>query len=155
MALAVRLAAGGLGRTGDNPSVGCVLCDRDGNLVAAARTADGGRPHAEERALETAAGRAAGGTAYVTLEPCRERTTGEPSCSERLLEAGLARIVVAVRDVHPLGAGGSDRLEQHGLQVQTGLKSRAAAPLYRAFFERAKSAGKPTIHECDPSRVPL
>lgn len=139
MGHAIRLAREGLGRTGENPSVGCVICDPYGIPVAAARTADGGRPHAEELALDEAGETARGGTAYVTLEPCRERTSGAPSCSERLIEAGILRVVVSVRDIHPQGAGGLQRLAAAGLSVQIGLKAHAALPLYRDFFEHAKS----------------
>jgi pyrimidine deaminase RibD-like protein len=141
MAEAMRLAEAGHGRTGANPSVGCVICDRDGNVIAAARTGDGGRPHAEETALGSIGERARGGTAYVTLEPCRERSTGEPSCSERFVAAGVSRVVVAIEDEHPKGAGGHDRLRAHGLRVEVGLKRGRAARLYRAFFEHAKTQG--------------
>lgn len=141
MAEAMRLAEAGHGRTGANPSVGCVICDREGIVIAAARTADGGRPHAEETALEGMGDRAKGGVAYVTLEPCRQRSSGEPSCSERLVAAGVSRIVVAIEDEHPNGAGGLGRLRAHGLRVEVGLKQYRAAHLYRAFFEHAKTQG--------------
>jgi len=141
MGLALRLAEAGHGQTGDNPSVGCVICDRDGHVIAVARTADGGRPHAEETALESLGERARGGVAYVTLEPCRERSTGEPSCSERLVEAGVARVVVAIDDEHPNGAGGIARLRARGVRVEVGLKRGRAARLYRGFFEHAKTRG--------------
>ncbi|MEM6666279.1 MAG: hypothetical protein AAF638_07730, partial [Pseudomonadota bacterium] len=68
-----------------------------------------------------------------------ERSAGTPSCSEKLLAAGLARVLVAVRDVHPQGAGGLQRLQAAGLDVDVGLKREAALPLYRGFFERAMS----------------
>ena len=139
MGRALALAAEGYGRTGENPSVGCVICNRDGVPIAEARTADGGRPHAEEIALEAAGEAARGGTAYVTLEPCRERTSGAPSCSERLVAAGLGRVIVAIRDEHPQGAGGLDRLAGAGLAVEVGLKARAARALDRDFFEHAQS----------------
>ncbi|MCI4645537.1 MAG: bifunctional diaminohydroxyphosphoribosylaminopyrimidine deaminase/5-amino-6-(5-phosphoribosylamino)uracil reductase RibD [Hyphomonadaceae bacterium] len=139
MGRALRLACEGRGRTGENPSVGCVICTDNGVIIAQARTADGGRPHAEEIALESAGPAARGGTAYVTLEPCRERSSGAPACSQRLIEAGLSRIVVAVRDEHPQGAGGIARLKAAAIRVDTGLKAPAARALYRDFFEHAKS----------------
>ncbi|MEM9740066.1 MAG: riboflavin biosynthesis protein RibD [Pseudomonadota bacterium] len=141
MGEAFRLAEAGYGRTGANPSVGCIICDRDGHVIAAARTGDGGRPHAEEIALQGIGNRAGNGTAYVTLEPCRERSTGAPSCSERLIEAGVARVVVALADEHPQGAGGNDRLSGQGVRVELGLKQAKAMRLYRGFFDHAKSAG--------------
>ena len=69
------------GRTAPNPSVGCVILDRDGSKISEAATGDGGHPHAEELALaDLPIGAAAGGTAYVTLEPCRERTRSLSCC---------------------------------------------------------------------------
>ena len=87
MGRALALARLNQGLTGKNPSVGCILLDTDGHIVGAGVTGAGGRPHAEEIALDEAAGRAKGGTAYVTLEPCRERSTGAASCSNRLVDA--------------------------------------------------------------------
>lgn len=139
MGRALALARGQAGRTGENPAVGCVILDASGLPVAEAATADGGRPHAEEQALNAAGFRAKGGTAYVTLEPCRERSSGAPACSERLLEAGIARVVVACRDTHPNGSGGLSRLAEAGVRVELGLKSRSARRLYRGFLEHAKT----------------
>ena len=77
MRVALGLAARGLGRTAPNPTVGCVLVSRDGQVIGQARTANGGRPHAETQALAQAGSDAArGATAYVTLEPCAHH--GEP-----------------------------------------------------------------------------
>ena len=75
--MAIDLARHRVGMTGANPAVGCVLV-RAGELLAAAVTAEGGRPHAEEQAL-AAAGEATGATAYVTLEPCGARSCGARS----------------------------------------------------------------------------
>ncbi|NQY96284.1 MAG: riboflavin biosynthesis protein RibD [Henriciella sp.] len=122
-------------RTGKNPSVGCVILDRDARLLSEAATGDGGRPHAEQLALaRVPVGAAAGGTAYVTLEPCRERTTDEASCSQRLIDAGIAKVVIATQDPHPQGAGGAARLTAAGIQVQMGLMKDEADQLYQDFF---------------------
>ena len=138
MGRALALATSHFGRTGDNPSVGCVLTDADGNVIAEAVTGLGGRPHAEELALSGVGGRVEGGTAYVTLEPCRERSTGDPSCSERLIQAGVRRVVIAVRDPHPLGAGGADELRSSGIFVEIGLCGARTKRLYADFFRSAK-----------------
>ena len=69
MALALSLGRRGMGRVWPNPAVGCVIV-RDGRVVGRGWTADGGRPHAETRALAQAGEMARGATAYVTLEPC-------------------------------------------------------------------------------------
>jgi len=141
MRRALELAILQAGRTVPNPSVGCVILDRDGQRISEAATGDGGRPHAEQLALERLPiGSAAGGTAYVTLEPCRQRSTGVAACSQRLIEAGLARVVIASRDPHPLGAGGIDRLREAGLQVDVGTLQAEADEFYTDFFE---SVSKP------------
>ena len=124
------------GRTAPNPSVGCVILDRDGHRIGEAATGDGGRPHAEQLALERLPiGSAAGGTAYVTLEPCRQRSSGIAACSQRLIEAGLARVIIASRDPHPLGSGGIERLREAGLQVDVGILQAEANEFYTDFFQ--------------------
>ncbi len=135
MTRALSLARLQAGRTGSNPSVGCVVLDRDGQRLSEAATGDGGRPHAEQLALERVpVGAAVGGTVYVTLEPCRERSTGEASCSQRLLESGIAKVIIATRDPHPLGHGGLTRLREAGIQVELGLLKPEADALYVDFF---------------------
>jgi diaminohydroxyphosphoribosylaminopyrimidine deaminase/5-amino-6-(5-phosphoribosylamino)uracil reductase len=104
MRRAIAAAAARLGRTSPNPVVGCVIA-RDGGVLAEAVTADGGRPHAEEQALALLGEAARGAVAYITLEPCGERSNGAMSCSERLTEAGVARVLIAVDNPDPLSAG--------------------------------------------------
>ena len=135
MSRALELAWMQQNRTGKNPSVGCVILDRDMRVLSEAATGDGGRPHAEQLALmRVPVGAAAGGIAYVTLEPCRERSTDEAACSQRLIDAGIAKVVIATRDPHPQGAGGIDRLKAAGIQVQIGLMKDEADALYGDFF---------------------
>ena len=123
------------GLTGVNPSVGCIILDREGHVVGAGVTGLGGRPHAEEIALDEAGARAHGGTAYVTLAPCRSRSKGNNSCSTKLMEAGIARVVCAIEDPHPVANGGIRALRDAGVQVQIGLGQRESQRLYRNFFE--------------------
>ena len=138
MRRALELAVLQDGRTSANPSVGCVILDRDGQRISEAATGDSGRPHAEQLALERLPiGAAAGGTAYVTLEPCRQRSTGEAACSQRLIEAGLARVIIASRDPHPLGSGGIERLREAGLHVDIGTLRAEADEFYAEFFRTA------------------
>ncbi|MAK60010.1 MAG: riboflavin biosynthesis protein RibD [Ponticaulis sp.] len=134
MGQAYWLALWNHGLTGNNPSVGCVIVDAHGTVVGEGVTAEGGRPHAEQIALDEAGEKARGGTAYVTLEPCRERSTGEDACSKRLTEAGIARVVCAVADKHPKGAGGFAALRAAGIPVLVGIKKHQIAPLYEDFF---------------------
>lgn len=134
MRRALSLAASGVGLTGDNPSVGCVIV-RDGVVIAEARTADGGRPHAEEQAIAGADAR--GATAFVTLEPCAKRSTGAVSCSEVLVGAGVTRVVVAIGDPHPLVAGaGLALLRDAGVQIEEGLLANEARAINADFFAK-------------------
>lgn len=130
MRRAIALAQNHLGRTGDNPTVGCVLV-KAGQVVGEGVTGDGGRPHAEERALAAAGAAARGADAFVTLEPCAERSSGQPSCSERLAAAGVARVVIACEDRSVFAAGrGAKRLADGGVEVRQGLLRGEASALY-------------------------
>ena len=136
MRRAIGLARSHLGQTGDNPAVGCVIV-RDGAVLGEAVTGLGGRPHAEEQALDRAGEAARGATAYVTLEPCGERSSGAPSCGERLVAAGVARVIIACEDASVLAAGrGLQRLRDAGIITELGLLGDEAAALYGAYRPR-------------------
>ncbi|WP_430421376.1 bifunctional diaminohydroxyphosphoribosylaminopyrimidine deaminase/5-amino-6-(5-phosphoribosylamino)uracil reductase RibD [Phenylobacterium sp.] len=141
MARAIALAKAHVGLTGDNPSVGCVLA-KDGVIVGEGVTSVGGKVHGEENAL-TAAGEAArGATAYVTLEPCAKRSAGGLSCSERLVAAGVVRVVIACGDSSVYAAGeGARRLQAAGIITDQGLLQGVAEPLYAAY-RPAQGPGK-------------
>jgi len=143
MTRALTLARAQLGRTSPNPSAGCVIV-ADGVMVGEGATATGGRPHAEEIALDAAGARAAGATAYVTLEPCNQRSGGSASCSQLLAAAGIARIVIACPDPHPLGAHGEERLKAAGVAVETGLMRAEAERLNAGFFKHV-ATGRPLL----------
>ena len=139
MRRAIALARVHLGRTGENPSVGCVLV-RDGKVVGEGATGLGGRPHAEEVALDAAGALATGATAYVTLEPCAERSAGQASCSERLARAGLSRVVIACEDPSVFAAGhGLERLQAAGVACSVGLQQAEAGELYVGYGPKAQS----------------
>lgn len=137
MRRALVLAQGMAGRTAPNPSVGCVLV-KHGQVIAEAATGAGGRPHAEEQALAGIDAR--GAVAYVTLEPCAQRSQGGASCTDLLIAAGVARVVIAAPDPHPLAAGaGLDRLRAAGISVEVGLmadEARAQNPDFFAEWDR-------------------
>jgi len=136
MQRALDLALCQKGRTGRNPSVGCVLIDQSGKLLSEAATGDGGRPHAEQLALSGLTPELTrGGTAFVTLEPCRQRSTDEAACSDRLISAGFAMVFVSTLDPHPQGRGGIERLKAAGLKVETGLLKPQADLFYADFFK--------------------
>ena len=134
MARALELAQRGLYTTTPNPRVGCVIV-RDGAVVGEGWHQRAGEPHAEANALSEAAGRASGATAYVTLEPCSHfgRT---PPCADALIGAGISRVVAAMRDPDPQGAGGGRKLEAAGLRFECGLMEEEAQELNIGFVSR-------------------
>jgi diaminohydroxyphosphoribosylaminopyrimidine deaminase/5-amino-6-(5-phosphoribosylamino)uracil reductase len=140
-ALAVSVA--GLGETSPNPSVGAVILDRSGEVVGVGRSAPAGGPHAEVRALAQAGPAARGGTAVVTLEPCNHTGRTGP-CSVALIEAGIARVVIGVRDPHGLAAGGAQRLRAAGVEVEVGVRARRARHAMR-YWLTAVSRGRPYL----------
>jgi diaminohydroxyphosphoribosylaminopyrimidine deaminase/5-amino-6-(5-phosphoribosylamino)uracil reductase len=143
MRRAIELARPRVGLTGDNPAVGCLIV-RDGEIVGEAATAPGGRPHAEEQALDAAGERAKGAVAYVTLEPCGARSAGHASCGERLARAGVARVVAACADPSALASGlGPRRLAEAKIAYAQGLLAEEAAGLYRDY--RPASEPRPKV----------
>ncbi|MDO8812040.1 MAG: bifunctional diaminohydroxyphosphoribosylaminopyrimidine deaminase/5-amino-6-(5-phosphoribosylamino)uracil reductase RibD [Gallionella sp.] len=135
MARALRLAERGLYTTSPNPRVGCVLVKGD-EVAGEGWHQRAGEPHAEVHALRAAGEAARGATAYVTLEPCSHHGR-TPPCAEALIEAGVARVVVAVQDPNPEVAGaGIARLRAAGITVDCGLMEAAAHDLNIGFFAR-------------------
>lgn len=143
MRLALSLGARGQGQTAPNPAVGCVIV-KAGRVIGRGWTAPGGRPHAETQALAQAGDAAHGATAYVTLEPCNH--TGQtPPCSEALVAASLARVVVALRDPDPrTDGGGIDRLREAGIAVETGVLEAEARRAHKGFLSRI-AIGRPAV----------
>ena len=113
---ALELAERGRGRTHPNPVVGAVVV-RDGDVVGEGWHERVGGPHAEVVALEAAGGRARGATLYVTMEPCTHHGR-TPPCVDRVLEAGVARVVAGSRDPNPEAGGGRERLRAAGVEVE-------------------------------------
>ena len=139
MAVALGLARRGLGRVWPNPSVGCVIV-KDGRVVGRGWTQPGGRPHAESEALRRAGEAARDATAYVSLEPCAHHGK-TPPCADALIEAGIARAVVAIEDPDPRVAGrGLERMRGAGIKVVTGVGHDAAGALNAGFFMRVEDA---------------
>jgi diaminohydroxyphosphoribosylaminopyrimidine deaminase/5-amino-6-(5-phosphoribosylamino)uracil reductase len=143
MRSALALAQRGLGNTWPNPSVGCVIV-RNNRVVGRAVTAPGGRPHAEPQALSMAGPLARGATAYVTLEPCchHGRT---PPCTDALIGAGIARVVIAARDPDPRVNGqGVAKLRAAGIAVEEGVLAGEAAEILAGFHQRT-TTGRPLV----------
>jgi diaminohydroxyphosphoribosylaminopyrimidine deaminase/5-amino-6-(5-phosphoribosylamino)uracil reductase len=143
MARALRLAERGLFTTDPNPRVGCVIV-RDGEVVGEGWHERAGAGHAEVNALAQAGEGARGATVYVTLEPCchHGRT---PPCTEALVAAGVARVVVGMEDPNPQVAGnGVQVLEAAGVEVTTGVLAAQAATINPGFIRRMQT-GRPFV----------
>jgi len=140
MARALVLARRGMGTAHPNPPVGAVLV-KDGAVVGEGYHAAAGRPHAERIALEQARERARGAVLFTTLEPCRHfgRT---PPCVDAILEAGVAKVHVAVSDPNPLSGAGARALAEAGVEVVFGPGRREAAHLTAGFASRI-ARGRP------------
>ena len=137
MAQALALAERGLYGTTPNPRVGCVLM-RDGAVLAEGWHARAGGPHAEAAAIAEASARGLslrGATAYVTLEPCNHQGR-TPPCARALIEAGVARVVIAMADPNPTASGGMQALREAGITVECGLLQAEAEALNPGFIAR-------------------
>jgi diaminohydroxyphosphoribosylaminopyrimidine deaminase/5-amino-6-(5-phosphoribosylamino)uracil reductase len=114
--------------------VGAIVVDDDGVIVGDGYHQRAGTPHAEAHALDAAGLRARGATLYCTLEPCCHHGRTGP-CTERILTAGIRRVVAAVSDPNPLVSGrGFAQLSAAGMDVRVGLERDAAAALNAEFF---------------------
>ena len=130
MRRALDLAARGRYSVSPNPMVGCVIV-RDGNVIAEGWHRRAGEPHAEIEALRDVDAR--GATMIVTLEPCNHHGR-TPPCVDAIIAAGIARVVIAMRDPHDLAAGGVEKLREAGIEVEIGLLEPEAHKLNEVFI---------------------
>ncbi|HKO88060.1 MAG TPA: bifunctional diaminohydroxyphosphoribosylaminopyrimidine deaminase/5-amino-6-(5-phosphoribosylamino)uracil reductase RibD [Burkholderiales bacterium] len=143
MVHALALAERGLYTTTPNPRVGCVIVQQ-GKVVGEGFHKRAGEPHAEIHALRAAGSEARGATLYVTLEPCSHHGR-TPPCVNALIDAGVARVVIAMQDPNPLVAGqGAARLQTAGIQTETGLLESEARELNIGFAARM-TRGRPWV----------
>ena len=134
MERALFLAERGRGRTSPNPIVGAVVVSPDGVVVGQGAHLVAGGPHAEVVALDVAGARARGATLYCTLEPCSHAGRTGP-CVERIVAAGVARVVAAVTDPNPRVAGrGFAYLRARGIDVVEGIGERRGCAPERAVL---------------------
>jgi diaminohydroxyphosphoribosylaminopyrimidine deaminase/5-amino-6-(5-phosphoribosylamino)uracil reductase len=144
MRRAVALSAFGLGATSPNPPVGCVVLDVDGNVVGEGYHRRKGEAHAEVNALTAAGERARGGTAVVTLEPCNHHGR-TPPCRQALIDAEIARVVIALIDPTSREEGGAARLKAAGLEVELGVLGDEARLVIGPWLSALES-GLPHVH---------
>ncbi len=143
MSRALQLAARGAYTAHPNPQVGCVLVT-DGAVVGEGWHQKAGEAHAEINALRVAGDKAKGAIAYVTLEPCAH-TGKTPPCASALVEAGVARVVVAMQDPFREVAGrGLKLLQEAGIATEVGLMQAAAESLNAGFISRV-AHGRPQV----------
>jgi diaminohydroxyphosphoribosylaminopyrimidine deaminase / 5-amino-6-(5-phosphoribosylamino)uracil reductase len=142
MRRALVLAREGWGQTAPNPMVGAVVVAGD-EIVGEGFHARFGEAHAEVSALHAAGARARGATLYVTLEPCAHHGK-TPPCVDAIIAAGIARVVVAVRDPTAVAGGGGERLRAAGIFVDFGVERAAALELNAPFFN-AQVSERPWI----------
>jgi diaminohydroxyphosphoribosylaminopyrimidine deaminase/5-amino-6-(5-phosphoribosylamino)uracil reductase len=138
---ALELAERGRGTTHPNPIVGAVVVTGDEAVGEGWHERKGG-PHAEVVALAAAGERARGATAYVTLEPCAHHGT-TPPCTDALIAARVARVVVGQADPHPEHGGGLERLRGAGIDVELaqgelGFRCRQQIEEWRTFVTRGR-----------------
>lgn len=143
MRRALDLARQGWGQTAPNPMVGAVLV-RDGRVAGEGFHAKYGNAHAESVALAAAGDQARGATLYVTLEPCAHQGH-TPPCADAIVQAGVARVVMATRDPNPDATGGLDHLRGAGVAVEVGDGEREARELNAAFYHRFAHPERPYV----------
>lgn len=134
--------------TSPNPTVGAVIV-RDGKIVCEGAYLGPGTPHAEVVALERAGGAAREATVYVTLEPCSHSRTGDgrprTSCSQALIDAGVAEVHYAMADPDPRTHGEGHRaLESAGIRVVAGEDEEEARKLLEAYIKH-RTTGMPFV----------
>jgi diaminohydroxyphosphoribosylaminopyrimidine deaminase/5-amino-6-(5-phosphoribosylamino)uracil reductase len=125
------------GRPSPNPRVGAVIV-RDGKIVSVGHHEKAGEAHAEVDAIRNAGGSAQGATLYVTLEPCNHQGRTGP-CTEAILDAGIARVVLGCRDPAPHVAGAIDRLSDAAVEVEVGLMELECTALVADFAKHIRT----------------
>ncbi len=143
MQQAIDLAARGEGFTSPNPVVGAVVIKKD-RIVGRGWHEAAGRPHAEVVAIDDAGSQAKGADLYVTLEPCHH-TGRTPPCTRKILESGISRVVIGMRDPNPhVTGGGADYLRDRGLSVVVGVEKDQIARQLEWFVKYVRT-GRPLV----------
>lgn len=131
----LRLAAKASGMTSPNPMVGAVLA-KNGKLIAEDYHRKAGTPHAEALVIQKAGEKAKGATLYVNLEPCCHTDKRTPPCTKAIINAGIKKVVVGMKDPNPKVAGkGIEELEKAGIKVISGILEEEAKKLNEAYIK--------------------
>lgn len=147
MEMALSLAEKGKGFTSPNPMVGAVVV-KDGEVIGKGWHEAYGKAHAEVNAIDDAGKNAMGATIYVTLEPCNH-TGKTPPCTEKILSAGIKRVVVAMDDPNPhVEGGGNSFLKKQGLDISTGILEDKAKKLNEVFIKYIQTKRPFVILKC-------
>jgi|GEM_PF-64705 len=134
MAQCLQLAELGAGFVSPNPMVGAIVLDAEGRVVGRGYHPKVGEGHAEVFALNEAGDKAKGGTLYVNLEPCNHQGR-TPPCTQKIIDAGITRVVCGTLDPNPLVSGaGRDRLQNERISVRTGFLQADCEKLNESFF---------------------
>ena len=143
MRMALNQARKGLGRTSPNPAVGAVIV-KEGKVLAKGYHRKAGGPHAEIEALRKLDGKAPGATMYVTLEPCNHKGR-TPPCTKAILESGIQRVVIGMKDPNPaVKGGGAAFLARHAIDVKVGVLEPECSEINEGFSKYV-ATGRPFV----------
>ena len=131
----ISLAKKGVGSTSPNPMVGCVVLDKNDNIIAKGYHHKCGENHAERDALlKIKDGSDRGGTLIVNLEPC-SHFGKTPPCADLIIERGIKKVVIGCRDNNPkVNGGGIKKLQEAGIEVISGVLEDECRKLNEVFF---------------------
>ncbi len=132
----IELARQAEGNTSPNPLVGCVVLDKNGNEISTGFHAKYGENHAERDALlKLKKGEEKDGTLIVNLEPCSHYGK-TPPCADLIIERGIKRVVIGIRDVNPIVAGnGIKKLQDSGIEVVENILEDECIKLNEVFIK--------------------
>jgi diaminohydroxyphosphoribosylaminopyrimidine deaminase/5-amino-6-(5-phosphoribosylamino)uracil reductase len=135
MKRAIELAKKGLGRVNPNPPVGAVVV-KEGRIISEGFHPYFGGPHAERVAIESAKRKGedlTGTTLVVTLEPC-DHHGKTPPCTDLIIESGIKKVVIGMRDPNPVSGSGVEKLKKHGIEVVEGVLEEEVKKLCEFFI---------------------
>jgi diaminohydroxyphosphoribosylaminopyrimidine deaminase / 5-amino-6-(5-phosphoribosylamino)uracil reductase len=138
------LAARARGMTNPNPMVGALLV-KNGRIISEGYHKKAGTPHAEVIAIDRAGKKAAGATLYVSLEPCCHKDKRTPPCTQKIIESGIRKVVVSMKDPNPKVSGkGIEELKKAGIEVVSGILEEKAQKL-NEFYIKHVTTGMPFV----------